>query len=197
MTRRFLLSLWLLLCGLSAARAAQDLYNPLAVGLRWDVDIEWTTPAGKTEHGSAVRLITDSQKLGEYTYFVVVTTFTGLPDMKEVTMLRRKSPRAIYAINMLDKEKREFMEAALPLEVGQSWKTVIGTMVIISSVDARESVTAGGKTYENCVKISYVSDDGNVSGYYYQAPDVGNVKEVSKRGDATYTFTLKTFSGLK
>jgi hypothetical protein len=89
------------------------------------------------------------------------------------------------------------MEAALPLDVGQSWKTIVGTRVIISTVESKESVTAGGKTYENCIKVNYKTSDGGMKGTFYQAPDVGNVLETQTRDGATYKFTLKKFSGLK
>jgi len=197
MMRRILLSLALALCGVGTVRAEQDLYNPLAVGLRWEVDVEQTTPAGKTLKGTAVREITGTEKISLYTYFVVTTTFTGLPQMKEYTVFRRKSARGVYAIYSGDTEKREILEAALPLTVGQVWKTVIGVQVITSTVEGKESVAVGGKTYENCVKVSYKSNDGTVSGTYYQAPDVGNVTETQNRDGSTYKFTLKAYSGLK
>jgi hypothetical protein len=111
-------------------------------------------------------------------------------------MYRRKTSRGIYAINALDKEQREFMEAALPLNVGQSWKTIVFTSVVVSSVESKESVTAGGKTYDNCIKVNYKTENGP-SGTYYQAPDVGNVLETTTIDGAVFKFTLKSFSGLK
>ena len=197
MMRRFLLSLALALCGFTAARAEQDLYNPLAVGLRWDVDVEMTPVGGETMHGTAVREVTGTEKIGPYTYFVVTTTFTDLPKMKDFTMYRRKSARGIYAINALDKTRQEYLEAALPLTVGQAWKTTIGGQTFTSTVESKESVKIDDKTYENCVKVSYKSSNGNLSGAYYQAPDVGNVQETTTVGGKAFKFTLKKFSGLK
>jgi len=186
----------LALCAVAGARAEQDLYNPLAVGLRWDVDVEMKTPGGATVQGSAVREITGTETINNLSYFVVRTSFTGLPNMRNMTMYRRKTARGIYAINAVDKEKREYLEAVLPLNVGQSWKTVIFSSVIVSTVEAKESVTAGGKTYENCIKVIYKTDNGP-SGSYYQAPDVGNVLETTAIDGAVFKFTLKSFSGLK
>ena len=197
MMRRFLLSLALVLGGLAAARAEQDLYNPLAVGLHWDVDVEVTTPGGKTVQGTATREITGTQKISLYTYFVVETKFTGLPQMKDYTVYRRKSAHGVYSIYQGDPEKREILEAALPMTVGQAWKTVVANEVITSTVEGKESVVAGGKTYENCVKVTYKSSDGQLTGTFYQAPDVGNVLETQNRGGAPFKFTLKAFSGLK
>jgi hypothetical protein len=196
MTRRFLFFLMLVLGALTGAHAEQDLYNPLAVGLRWDMDVEMKSPGGGTVQGSAVREITGTQTINKLTYFVVRTSFTGIPSLKDSTMYRRKSAHGIYAINALDKEKREFMEAVLPLDVGQSWKTVVFTSLIVSTVEAKETVTAGGRTYENCIKVSYKTDNGP-SGTYYQAPDVGNVLETMNLNGAVFKFTLKSFSGLK
>jgi hypothetical protein len=150
MMRSFLLCLALALCGLTVARAEQDLYNPPAVGLRWDVDVEMTTVGGQTVHGTAVREITGTQTIGPYTYFVVTTTFFHMPKMKDFTMYRRKSARGIYAISALDKSRQEYLEAALPLTVGRTWKTTIGDQTMTSTVEGKEPVKIGDKTYEDC-----------------------------------------------
>ncbi|MEI9893259.1 MAG: hypothetical protein WDN28_04975 [Chthoniobacter sp.] len=197
MMRRILLSLVLAMCGIVAARAEQDVYNPLAVGLRWDVDVEMKPPSGETVHGTAVREIIGTEKVNNYTYFVVQTSFTGLPKMKDTTMYRRKSARGVFAIAALDPNKLEHLEAVLPLTVGQSWKTTVSGQSITSAVEGLETFKVGDKTYENCVKISYQTNNGAVSGTYYQAPDIGNVQETTTMGGSVFKFTLKKFSGLK
>lgn len=197
MLRRFFLPLLLLLCGVIVARAEHDLYNPLAVGLRWDVDVEMTAPGGQKIQGTAVREITGTDKIEGYTYFIVTTSFTGIEKMKEFTMYRRKSAKGIYAISALDKTKQEYLEEALPLTVGATWKTVVFGQVIVSMVEANEAVKIGDKTYENCMKVRYQSSDGKLSGTYWQAPDVGNVQEETKVDGLVYKFTLKKYSGLK
>lgn len=197
MMRRFLFTLVFMLCSVAVVRAERDLYNPLAVGMRWDVDVEVTTFDGKKTQGSAVREITGTQKVDLYTYFVVETSFIGLPDMKNFTMYRRKSTQGVYAISAIDKTKQENLESALPLEVGKSWKTSKGLMIFTSTVEAKESVKIGDHTYEDCMKITYKSGDGKLTGTYWQAPDVGNVQEETKVGGSVFKFTLKKFSGLK
>jgi len=197
MTRRFLLSLALALCGFTAARAEQDLYNPLAVGLRWDLDVEVSAVAGQPVHGTAVREVTGTEKIGPYTYFVVRTTFSAVLKMNDSTMYRRKSARGVYAIDALDKTRQEHLEAVLPLTVGQTWKTTIGGQTFISTVESKESVKIGDKTYQDCIKVSYNSSDGGLSGRFYQAPDVGNVQETTAVAGTLYKFTLTKFSGLK
>ena len=197
MMRRFFLPLLLLLCGLVVARAEHDVYNPLAVGLRWDVDVEMTAPGGQKTQGTATREITGTDKIEGFTYFIVDTSFTGLEKMKNFTMYRRKAAKGIYAINALDKIKQEYLEEALPLSVGATWKTTIFGQIIVSTVEANESLKIGDKTYENCMKISYKSSDGKLSGTYWQAPDVGNVQEETNVGGLIFKFTLKKYSGLK
>jgi len=195
--RRFFLPLFLLLCGVVAVRAERDLYNPLAIGLRWDVDVEMIAPGGQVVKGTAVREITGTDKIEGYTYFIVTTSFTGLEKMKDFTMYRRKSANGIYAINALDKTKQEHLEVALPLTVGASWKTTVFGQVITSTVEAKEPLKIGDKTYADCMKISYNSGDGKLSGTYWQAPDVGNVQEETKANGVTFKFTLSKYSGLK
>lgn len=197
MMRRFLFPLMLALGAVVTAHAEQDVYNPLAVGLRWDVDVEITPPGGKKIQGKAVREITGAQEINGGNYFVVTTTFSDLPGMDELTIYRRKSTRGIYAINALDKSKQEYLETVLPLTVGQTWQTVIFGMTITSTVEGKESVKIDDKTYENCMRISYKSSDGKLNGTFYQAPDVGNVLETTSVDGKTLKFTLKKFSGLK
>ena len=40
------------------SRAAEDIYNPLKVGLRWELAVVLTTPAGRVLHGTMTREIT-------------------------------------------------------------------------------------------------------------------------------------------
>lgn len=197
MIRRFFLPFLFLFCGLVVAHAERDVYNPLAVGLHWDVDVEMTVPSGQKTQGTATREITGTDKFEGVTYFIVETSFTGLDKMKSFTMYRRKAAKGIYAIHALDKTKQEFLEEALPLTVGATWKTTVFGQVITSTVDANESVKIGDKTYENCMKISYKSDDGKLSGTYWQAPDVGNIQEETNVDGLVFKFTLKKYSGLK
>jgi hypothetical protein len=198
MTRRFfLLLLTLALCAGPTARAVeQDLYNPLAVGLRWDVDVEVTPPGGNVIHGKAVREITGTQKINGLYYFVVNTTFENVPKIKDFTTYRRKTARGVFAINAADPEKRECLESVLPLTVGQSWKTIVGMMPITSTVEGKESVTVGGRTYDNCIKVSTKTGVGPNS-VYYQAPDVGNVLETTTIDGIAFKFSLSKYSGLK
>ena len=197
MMRRFLLSLVLAMGVVVTARAEQDLYNPLAVGLRWDVDVDVKTLNGETLHGTAVREITGTERVNNHLYFIVLTTFSGLPDMKDTTMYRRKTARAVFAFSSLDPSKQEYLEAVLPLEVGQTWKTTVAGQPMTTTVEGKEAVTVGDKTYPDCMKISYKASSGMVSGMYYQAPDVGNILETTTVAGSVYTFTLKKFSGLK
>ncbi|MDR3404446.1 MAG: hypothetical protein P4L99_18240 [Chthoniobacter sp.] len=197
MMRRFLLSFVLAMCVVVTARAEQDLYNPLAVGLRWDVDVDVKTLSGETLHGTAVREVTGTETVNNHLYFVVLTSFTGLPTMKDTTMYRRKTARGVFAFSSLDTAKQEYLEAVLPLVVGQTWKTVVAGQPMTTTVEGKEAMTVGDKKYENCMKISYKASSGIVSGIYYQAPDVGNVLETTTVAGSVYTFTLKKFSGLK
>lgn len=197
MMRRFLLSLVLMLCCVAVVRAERDLYNPLAVGMRWEADVEITKPGGQKVQGTVVREITGTMKIDLYTYFVAETMFTGLPDMKDSTTYRRKSAQGVYAISGLDKAKQEYLEIALPIEIGQSWKTIRGSMVITNTVEAKEPLKIGDQTYADCVKIGYQSSNGKLSGTYWLAPDIGNIQEETNFGGILYKFTMKKFSGLK
>lgn len=198
MMRPFLLSLLFALVTATGVHAVeQDIYNPLAVGLKWEVDVEMKWPGGKEAHGTAVREIVGTVTVNENTYFVVNTSFQNLPKLKDFTYYRRKAARGIFAVDPLDKTKTEYLESILPLTLGQQWRTEMQGALIFNKVEAIESLKLGDKTYDKCIKVSYSGARGVMAGVYYQAPDVGNVLEKTTIEGAAVTFTLKNFSGLK
>ena len=172
----------------------KDIYNPLSVGLRWEADVDLTTPDGSVFHGTAVREITGTEVIDGKTYFKSVTRFTGLPGMNQFTTYRRKTPDGIYAINGFDPQKHEYLETGLPLTVGKTWTAAIDTDKTIFTVEKEETVSVGDRKYEKCLKVVYRSNGPSPSGHFYLAPNTGNVMETLKQGGATFQFTLKSFN---
>jgi hypothetical protein len=190
--------LLLYLVSVAVTHADEDIYNPLSVGLRWEASVDLTAPDGRTIHGSAIREIAGTEVIAGKTYFKSVTRFNDIPGMTQFTTYRRKTKDGIYAINGHDPEKREYLETGLPLSVGKTWTaTSTDKETTVFSVERQETVTVRNRKYEKCFKVSYRSDGLSPSGYFYLAPNIGNVIETFKQGGATFQFTLKSFTGDK
>ncbi len=189
-------SIILIIATALAARGAEDVYNPIAVGLRWEHSVVLTMPDGRTFNGTMTREITGTKVIAGKTYFVSYTRFSGLPGMQPFTTYRRKAADGIYAINGFDPKKREYLETALPLSVGKTWQAVTDDTTTIT-VAAQEDLTVGDRKYEKCFKIVSSADGLSPSGTYYLAPNIGNIRDSSKQGGATFEFTLTKFTGTK
>jgi len=186
------------LVSVAVTHAGEDIYNPLSVGLRWEASVDFTTPDGRTIHGTAIREIAGTEVIAGTTYFKSVTRFNDIPGMTQFTTYRRKTKDGIYAINGFDPQKREYLETGLPLSVGKTWTAAPSDKEkTVFSVESQETVTVGNRKYEKCFKVNYRSDGPSPSGYFYLAPNIGNAIETLKQGGATFQFTLKSFSGNK
>jgi len=196
--KQTIISLLLCFISVNSTHAVEDVYNPLSVGMRWEASVDMTTPDGRTNRGTVIREITGTEVIAGKTYFKSVTRFTDIPGMTRFTTYRRKAEDGIYAMSSLDPHKREYLETGLPLEVGRTWTvTISDTEKTVYSVEARETVTVGDRKYEKCFKVSYRSNGLAPSGYFYLAPNIGNVTETLRQGGATLQFKLKSFSGGK
>lgn len=186
--------LCLLSLSLLPARADDDTYNPIAVGLRWLADVTMTTPDGRTVQGKAIREITGTEVINGKTYFTSVSKVDGIPLFKPFTTYRRKTAEGVFAISASDPKKLEYLETALPLAVGKTWEVSSDKGRMFFTVEAQEAVTVGKVKYEKCFKLAYRAEGTPFSGHFHLAPNVGNVTETMKVGAATLIFTNQSFT---
>ncbi len=193
--RSSLLAVVILFAGLAtllAARPDDDLYEPLAVGLRWEFSVEITSPSGEVRNGSAVREIIGTRTIGERSYFVSVTRYGDLPGFAPLVTYLRKAADGIYALD--DAEGAEYRETALPLTVGQRW--TVGTVGRGHfHVEKAESIVVAGQSYENCLKVVFQSERGTSRGAYYLAAGIGIVLDTAEHLGTRFRFALLSFRG--
>src|SRR5689334_2059569 len=191
-----LAGVFLSLLAVARLSAAEDRYNPLSVGLRWEAAVELTTPDGEVIQGTAVREITGTEEISGRTYFKSVTRLSGIPGLSQFTTYRRRAKDGIYAINGFDAKRREYLETGLPLAVGKTWTAKPSEHETMEfKVERQEKVQVNGRTHDECLKVVYHSSGAAPSGHFYLAPGSGNVSETLEQGGATYRFTLKQLSG--
>jgi len=195
--KHFLLLLTLAFFSATAAPAAEDLYHPLSVGLRWEVAVDVAYINGKASHGKAIRTITGTKTVEGKTYYVTTTQFEGMAEMQEFSTLRRKTAEGVYVINLTGEDRTERLETPLPLEVGKTWEAGDGVAKTIYKVEKQETVRVGERTYEKSFRISYVTEGRGVKGSYVVAPRVGNIKEELTQEGNAYQFNLLSFTTVK
>lgn len=184
----------MLVCGLAAAHAGEDLYNPLAVGLVWTGDVVATSADGRSLQGKMTREITGTRVIEGKTYFTMETRVEGIPGMKSFTTYRRHGEDGVYAISAADPKLAEFMESPRVMTPGRVWEVPMPQGKMIFRVEGIEPVTVGEVTYKDCCKVSYRSDTLPFRSAFYLARNVGSVTETIKSGDATIVFLLRSFT---
>lgn len=190
---RSLLVSALALAAAAALPAAEDLYNPMAVGTRWEVAVDLLAPGAKLEHGTAVRVVTGTEEVKGQKYSVLVTHFEGISALRDFTILRRKAADGVYAIAGDDATRGEYLESVLPLAVGATWTLTRGEAVTVFKVEGQETVRIGERSYEKCFRVGYGCESLSLKGTYWVAPRVGNVKESLSQAGLVMEFRLRSF----
>jgi hypothetical protein len=139
------------------------------------------------------REITGTEVIDGKSYFTTVTRVEGIAILKPFTTYRRKTTEGILCISASDPEKLEYLECPLPLQLGKTWEILSNQGKMFNKIEAQEPITVGNIIYDKCFKVTYRTENYPYSGYYYLAPNVGNVKEFMKLGEATFVFTLRSF----
>jgi hypothetical protein len=174
------------------APRADDDYNPLTIGLRWEASVEWVGPDGTIARGRLVREIVGTERISGQVYFKSVTRHVGLRGLTDFTMYRRKAADGIYAIDAADPQKREYLETALPLTIGRKWTMARYGTRITHTVEAMETLSVAGRKFERCLKVTSRWEGTPAKGYFYLAPGVGNVLEVIDLGESRLKYTLES-----
>lgn len=128
-------------------------------------------------------------------YHKCITVYSGIPGAESETIYYREADDGIYAINGKFKDSPEYLDTKLPLEVGSSWTSTPPLAVTKSRVLNTETLELIGKTYKDCLRISYSSSSnrGNINGYLLVAKNVGMVKNVMEINGITLDISLEKY----
>jgi hypothetical protein len=190
----------LLICLFSVAltKSDEDVYNPLGVGMRWEASLDITAPDGRVLHGTAIHEITGTKVISGKTYFVSMMKVEGIPGPPEMTAYRRKTASGVFMIEGKAIGKGEQLETALPLTVGKTWtRTTSEDEKIVYTVEKKGTISVDDQRYENSVKVAYTVEGKTRSGYFWLAPNIGNVEEQFQIGGVTFHFKTKSFKAGK
>jgi len=189
-------TLTLFLANSQRSNAAEAEIEPLANGMEWIMDLQFTSKEGTITNGIFHRKIGKRVELNGKKYFRSHTWLEeGRPFAMDYTKLVRKDSEGYYSIDERDPNRFEKRSAKFPFEVGKSWevKTDSGS-TNRTSVIAKEDVTIGTNSYPGCFRLRIVSLAGNYHEEFLEAPGVGAIKSEIKPGDGSkWLLTLKEF----
>ena len=190
----------LILCGCSSNVLRQqfdqpldDHYPAITKGEQWEYSLEYTTPSAGLQRGTlTVSADAEEQINGKY-YLRTVTSFTGVSDFAASYTYYRKTAQGIYTIYGSHINAPEFVETPFPLTIGKTWVVPHPDGALQYTAENIETVQAANQRYENCLKVSFRSQDqqSGFEGYSYHSPDFGEVKRVMKLNGSTIVYILK------
>lgn len=177
MLRAAALSL-LLAATLGCAKAQGKDYFPLAGGARWEYAGRYSSADGKEFNIRAAARVDGETLIGgkKYFKFVLTSDFSGMPGGKRVEEVRyyRYGDEGLYFRKANDPDKADQLELPLPVSAGMKWLS--GTAE--ARAERAGSVSAGGREYHDCLKVTYRETAGVRSTEYYYARGVGIIKTV-------------------
>jgi hypothetical protein len=160
-------------------------------GARYEYSIEYPGLAG-VQHASMVVRSDKEETIQGKRYTRVVVSFSGLPGLDQQVSYSRLTGRGAYTIDGDNKDKPEYLDTPLPLEVGTHWTSNGPSSQSSFEVVGAESMEAANETFEKCLKITFKRTDKNGSseGTEYLAPKIGLVKMYTRSADTPMTFSL-------
>jgi len=154
-------------------------YFPLTDGSRWDYTGRFSSAGGR-EFGIRATARVDGETLidgKKYFKFVVASDFSGIPEIgRRIEEVRyyRYGEDGLYFRRADEPDKADRLELPLLVSAGVKWLS--GTTEV--QAERAGTISAGGRTYRNCLKVIYRGPDGARSTENYYAPGVGVVKTV-------------------
>lgn len=160
-------------------------------GGRYEYSIEFAGLTG-VQHASMFVRSDKEETIQGKRYTKIVTSFSGIPGLDQSVSYSRSTGHGTYTIDGDSKDKPEYLDTPLPLEVGTHWTSTGPTSKTSYEVVGLESMDTANETYENCLKITFKRTDNNglTEGTEYLAPKIGLVKMYTRAAGTPMTFSL-------
>lgn len=166
----------------ACARAGGKDYFPLADGAKWEYEGRSSSADGKEFNLRATVNVDGETLIGGKKYFKLVTsTDVDTPAPPEarkhldgVRYYRVASDGIYFRPGDNDPDKPDVLELPLPVPLGVRWLS--GTNE--ARAERAGTISAGGREYRDCLKVSFNFSGGTRSSEDYYAPGVGIVKTV-------------------
>ena len=174
---------------------SDDYYPELKKGQQWEYSLEYTTPSAGLQKGTILVSVDGYEEINNKRYFRAVTSFSGISNLDASLTYYRKSPEGIHKIYGRHINVPEFVEIPFPMAIGQTWTVTDPDGPLEYTAEGLETVKTPYQTYQNCLKVSFRSQDRSAGyeGYSYHAPGVGEVKMVMKLNGSRVEYVLKDY----
>ncbi len=181
----------------ACARTYGENYFPLRDGARWEYTGRFSTADGRQYPARATARVDGTTLIHGNRYFKYVfssdlSNVPGAPQSPTDVRYYRVASDGIYIINGQNPTNPELLEMPLPIPLGTKWLS--GRTEV--QAEAAGTVEVGGRSYRDCLKLTFKQADGIHSVQYYLAPDVGMVKAVFESANpskSTFELTLESY----
>ena len=174
---------------------SEDYYPALKKGQQWEYSLEYQKPSENPQRGTLLISVDGEEEINKKWYFRTVTSFSGIPNFDASMAYYRRSPQGIHKIYGGHVNVPEYVETPFPLAMGETWTVPNPDGTLLYTAEGIETVHTPYQTYQNCLKVSFRSQDRSAGyeGYSYHAPGVGEVKTVMKLNGSTVEYVLKDY----
>jgi hypothetical protein len=165
-------------------------------GSEWEYLLRITTPSGSQDGRLTISIegqdTINGKKYNKQTTLMTSTQGQGAQPKINYT---RRSKEGIYKVDLADTIKREYLMVPFPMAVGKRWTTQSTGSRLESVAEKIESIEFLGKTYKNCLKISFKGEANSkpIQGYSYFAPEIGETVTNVKMGDVSVMYVLDRY----
>jgi hypothetical protein len=170
------LTLCLLLASSACARTGGQDYFPLSAGARWEYAGRLSSPNGQFDVPASIRIegetIIRGRRYFKYVIASDLSAMTRTPKRTEEVRYYRAAEGGIYFLPGKDTGGEELLEMPLPIPIGVRWLS--GTSEV--SAERAGTISAGGREYADCLKVTFKGAGGVKRTEYYLAPGVGIVR---------------------
>lgn len=172
-------------------------YFPLAVGSQWNYRGRFSSEGSKPVDLQGVARVSSKALIRgkKYYKYEITSNFSQVSRthrlFKDVRYYRIDRD-GIFILSGKDDEGPELLELPIPLRGGLKWSS--GTAE--ARAERAGTVRLGGRSYYDCLKVSFKAADGARRTEYYLAPGVGVIKAVytdSTEPASVLELTLKVF----
>jgi hypothetical protein len=154
-------------------------YFPLADGAKWEYVGRFSSGSGREYKLRVTSKVDGETLINSKSYFKLVTTadYSGVPGIgRQIEDVRyyRFTEDAIYVRPSNAPDKPDLLEMPLPVPIGVKWLS--GATEV--QAEQAGTIQIGGRTYKNCLKVTFRLADSARTVINYYAPGVGIVKIV-------------------
>lgn len=159
-----------------AQRGGRD-YFPLAVGSQWSYGGRFSPAGAKPVALRGTARITGKALIRgkEYYRYIITSNFSEVFKAHrafEDVRYYRVGRDGIFILSGKEDDEPELLELPIPLRGGLKW----GSGTAEARAERAGTVKLRGRSYYNCLKVSFKAADGARSTEYYLAPGVGVVR---------------------